>query len=157
MPENANAIVSQYPEMIKGKRVSSARLALNSFVIDVEWEARHAKELWLWFEPTWHIGCPTGIVLGSRQAQVEDKDSRAQLDKVAAQLDGRCIEAADLDAITHDIQLRFSGGYWLRTFVSDPADEEIWYIRDNGKGVIVGASPAGYFARAVEQFVPDKT
>jgi len=73
---------------------------------------------------------------------------------VAAQLNGRLIENAELDAISHDIRLRFGGGYWLRTFVSDPADEEIWYIRDNSKGVVAGASPKGYFVRAVEKLVP---
>jgi hypothetical protein len=154
MAEDADAVVLQYLENIKGKRVSSAWLALNSFVVDVEWETGQKKELYFWFEPTWHISCATGVILGSRQAQVEDKEAHAQLGKIAAQLDGHQIESADLDTITHDIQLRFSGGYWLRTFVSDPADEEIWYIRDNSKGVVAGASPKGYFVRTVEQFVP---
>lgn len=105
------------------------------------WELGQKKELYFWFEPTWHVGCATGVVLGSRQAQVEDKDAHAQLDVLAAQLNGHTIESADLDSITHDIQLRFSGGYWLRTFAADPADEESWYIRDNGKQLGRGSEP----------------
>ncbi|MGO9516472.1 MAG: hypothetical protein ACLPND_05455 [Candidatus Korobacteraceae bacterium] len=150
MTENAENVVRQYLGDILGKRVSSAWLALNSFIVDVEWELGEKKELYFWFEPTWHIGCATGVVLGSRQAQVEDKDAHAQLGEIAAQLNGRKIEGAELDPITHDIQLRFSGGYWLRTFVSDPADEESWYVRDNGKKLVAGANTRNYFVRAVE-------
>lgn len=154
MEETADAVLLQYLESVKGKSVSSAWLALNSLIVDVDWEHTQDKELYFWFEPTWHIGCTTGIVLGSRQAQIEDKDAHAQLNEVAAQLNGRQIESAELNAISHDIELRLSGGYWIRTFVSDPADKETWYIRDNGKGLIAGAGPKGYFARAVERFVP---
>jgi hypothetical protein len=157
MTESAEKVVRQYLVDILGKRVSSAWLALNSFIIDVEWNLGEKKELYFWIEPTWHIGCATGVVLGSRQAQVEDKDAHAQLDEVAAQLNGREIESADLDSITHDIQLRFGGGYWLRTFASDPADEESWYIRDNCKKLVAGANPRNYFVTAVEQFVPPDT
>jgi hypothetical protein len=154
MTENAEAIVRQYLADIVGRRVSSAWLALNSFIVDVEWERGEKKELYFWFEPTWHIGCETGVVLGSRQAQVESKTEQDQLGEVAATLNGRVIQSADLDSITHDIQLRFTGGYWLKTFVSDPADEESWYIRDNGKKLVAGASPQNYFVSAVEHFVP---
>ena len=77
-----------------------------------------------------------------------------QLNDLAAQLNGRAIEHAELDAVSHDIELRFSGGYALKTFVSDPADEEIWYIRDKGKKLVAGASPSKYFVTPATQFVP---
>jgi hypothetical protein len=119
--------------------------------------ARREEGLYFWFEPTWHVGCATGVVLGSRQAQVESETEQNQLGEVAATLIGREIESADLDSITHDIQLRFSGGYWLKNFVSDPVDEESWYIRDSGKKLIARANSQNYFVSAVERFVlPDK-
>jgi hypothetical protein len=112
------------------------------------------QELYFWFEPTWHICCDSAVVLGSRQAQIEDKDAHNQLNKLAAELNGRAIENAALDAVSHDIELRFSGGYALRTFVTDPADEEIWYIRDNATKLVAGANPNNYFVRPVDQFIP---
>jgi hypothetical protein len=150
MAETAEDILRESLAGLLGRKVSSTSLAANSLTVDIETLPDEHSELWLWFEPTWHVGCPEGVILGSRQAQVEDKQQHDELGRVAAQLVGRTIERLDLDERTRDIQVQVSGGYWVRTFVSDPNDEEIWYIRDKGRGLAVGASPKQFFVREVQ-------
>jgi hypothetical protein len=59
----------------------------------------------------------------------------------------------ELDAASHDIEIHFSGGYALKTFVTDPADDEIWYVRDKAANLVAGASPRNYFVKAVGHFI----
>ncbi|MGA8675025.1 MAG: hypothetical protein WB621_07425 [Candidatus Acidiferrales bacterium] len=56
---------------------------------------------------------------------------------------GKKIESIRVEAATNDIDVRFSGGYWVRAFVSDPTDDEAWYFRDCHSDVVVTASPTG--------------
>jgi hypothetical protein len=152
MTETPEKVVRKYVESLTGRCVPSAWLALNSLVVELESE--QPDDMYLWVEPTWHIRNDSGVILGSRQAQVEDKEAHAELNQVAAELDGRTIEHAAVDGLSHDLELHFSGGYALRTFVSDPADEEIWYIRDKSEKLAIGATPMKYFVTPVERFIP---
>ena len=149
MAKTAEDIVRESLASLLGRKVSSATLAANSLIVDIETRPDEHSELWLWCEPTWHIASPEGVLLGSRQAQVEGKQHN-EIGQLAAQLDGCTIERLDVDQQTRDILIHLSGGYCVRTFVSDPNDEEIWYIRDKGRGLAMGASPKQFFVREVE-------
>lgn len=149
MAGTAESVLHDIFRRVAGRKVLSTTLAANSLIVDVEMPTDET-ELWFWFEPTWHIGCEAGVLVGSRQAQVEDKPQHDEVGQIAAQLVGRAIDRIALDALTRDITMRFSGGYWLRTFVSDPNDEEIWYVRDKARSIAVGASPREFFIRHVE-------
>ena len=69
---------------------------------------------------------------------------------------GKTIEGIATDQLTHDIEIRFSEGYWLRTFVSDPTDEDIWHIRDSRRGLKVYASPMRYSLCEITQDLPNR-
>ena len=53
------------------------------------------------------------------------------------------IERISVENLSGDIDVRFSGGYWVKTFASDPNDDESWYIRDRRAGLIIRGSPKG--------------
>ena len=54
-------------------KVSYTRLAANSLLIYVECEPGDKKGVTIWFEPTWHFCGVEGVLIGSRQAQMDDE------------------------------------------------------------------------------------
>jgi hypothetical protein len=132
---------------ITGKQVRFVRLVTNSLLIYIECEPPAEAGFTLWFEPTWHIGCDRGVLLGSRQAQVEDNESLAKLSDLAGQLIGRVVERIEIDPLSHDMNVRFSDGYWAKTFVSDPTDDHSWDISDNAQRLVLEASPTTFARR----------
>jgi hypothetical protein len=72
------------------------------------------------------------------------------LNLLVKQLLGRQVEQVSVDALTNDIAVRFSGGYWVRTFVSDPTDDS-WYFRDRQSREVITGSAKGLRLR---YFVP---
>jgi hypothetical protein len=126
-----------------GHRVSFTRLAGNSLLIYVDCEPSDNKGLTIWFEPTWHLGSPRGVLLGSRQAQVDGKEAHSRVAEPLDQLAGKAIEKVLIEEITFDLRVVFEGGYWITTFVSDPTDDESWHITDNSSKLQLFASPAG--------------
>lgn len=125
------------PRLI-GHTVSFRRLAANSLLIYIDCEPGDQQGVTIWFEPTWHFCGPEGVLVGSRQAQVADApDADEVFARVAEPLDlllGRAIESATIEQRTHDLSLALEGDYYIKTFVSDPTDDETWHIRDNETG-----------------------
>jgi hypothetical protein len=152
MSENAQVVLGEFAARIIGKKVGFTRLAANSLIVYIDCEPPAETGFSLWFEPTWHIGCRKGVLLGSRQAQAEDESTHAELGSLAGQLVGKNVESIEINSITHDIRVRFTEAYWVSSFVSDPADEDIWDIRDNSKKLAVVATPTRYFLREIQRF-----
>ena len=148
--ELVNAVQNHLNNVI-GQRISSAFLVLNSLKLLLDSDADRAAQSYLWFEPTWQIRNNDGVLLGSRQAQVEDKHAHAELDYLVHRINGAVIETIELDSISHDVAIRFSGGYEIRTFVSNPGDDdESWYLRDKHAMLDVGATPQQFFVTPIE-------
>jgi hypothetical protein len=135
--------LEEFAQSLKGRNVSYASLFLNSLRVCVDRQLTEKKGFFLWFEPAWHLGNPEGVLVGSRQAQTEERDAHAALNVLVERLVGRQIERVSVEDLTNDIDVRFSGGYWVRTFVSDPLAEEDWYVRDCESSVVVTASAKG--------------
>jgi hypothetical protein len=143
MPKDAQTIFRQFVESLLGRRVSYVSLFLNSLRLCVDRNLGEPVGFFLWFDPVWHLGSPKGVSTGSRQAQTDDKKSHAALNALVQEILGRQIERISVEALTNDIDVRLSEGYWIRTFVSDPIDDESWYVRDCQSNVVVSASPKG--------------
>jgi hypothetical protein len=123
-------------DRIVGRQINRRRLAGNSLIVYVDAQPGDEAGVTLWFEPTWHLRGPEEVLAGSRQAQ-HDPDAEkpdAGFECVAEALyilnDRRVTDLA-IEAVTGDLFLSLEGGFLLRTFVSDPTDEELWHIRDN--------------------------
>jgi hypothetical protein len=143
MPDDAQFVFHDFVRRLIGHKVSYASLFLNSLRICVDRQLKESTGLFLWFDPVWHLGSSNGVLVGSRQAQVEERNAHAALNLVVEELVGRQIEDVKVEALTNDLDVRFSGGYWVRTFVSDPEADENWYVRDcKSNQVVSGSSSA---------------
>jgi hypothetical protein len=96
-----------------------------------------------WLEPTWHLVGPRGVLVGSRQAQVEGKEALSRVGEPLNQLDGKVLHEISIEQLTFDLRLTFDDGYLISTFASDPTDDESWYVKDNASKIYIVASPAG--------------
>ncbi|HEV2521495.1 MAG TPA: hypothetical protein VGT24_03865 [Candidatus Acidoferrales bacterium] len=143
MPNDAKTVFNDFVQWLVGRKVQAASLFLNSLRVCIECKFGEKIGLFLWFDPVWHFGGPKGILVGSRQAQVEERDAHAALDLLVQELLGKQVERVCVDALTSDIDVQFSGGYWVRTFVSDPTDEMNWYFWDKQKNIVVSGSAGG--------------
>jgi hypothetical protein len=141
MSDDAQLVFHGFVRRLIGHKVSYASLFLNSLRICVDRQLQESTGLFLWIDPVWHLGSSNGVLVGSRQAQVEDRNAHVTLNLVVEELIGRQIEDVKVEALTNDIDVRFSGGYWVRTFVSDPEAEENWYVRDCKSNQVVSGSP----------------
>jgi hypothetical protein len=143
MLEDAQSSFNGFVQSLSGRRVSYASLFLNSLRVCIDRELGEKAGFFLWFEPAWQLGNPDGILVGSRQAQSESSGARVSLNILVKEILGKQIEHVSIEALTNDIDVRFSGGFWIKTFVSDPSDDESWYIRDCQSGLVVTGSPKG--------------
>jgi hypothetical protein len=143
MPKDVQSVLANFVQQLVGHRVSHSSLLLNSLRVCVDRQLQENTGFFLWFEPVWHLGNPNGVLVGSRQAQVEERDAHAALNSLVEELVGRQIERISVDPLTNDIDVRFAAGYWIRTFVSDPTAEENWYLRDCESNEVVTGSAGG--------------
>jgi hypothetical protein len=143
MPEDARSTFNDFVQSLSGRRVSYVSLFLNSLRVCLDRELGEKAGFFFWFEPAWQLGSPDGILVGSRQTQSETSGAHASLNMLVKDILGKQIEHVSIEALTNDIDVRFSGGFWIRTFVSDPTDDESWYLRDCQSGLVVTGSPKG--------------
>src|SRR5215472_3257067 len=131
----------------RGSYISVTRLAANSLLIYVECEPGDKQGVTIWFEPTWHFAGPEGVLVGSRQAQMDDNpDDDEDFYRVAEPLrvlEGKTIQSVVIEPITHDLHVRIEDAYWVKTFASDPNDDESWHIRENCNAGILKGFPKG--------------
>jgi hypothetical protein len=133
---NPETFFLELRDRIVGRRISRRRLAGNSLLVYVDAQPGEATGVTLWFEPTWHLRGPDTVLAGSRQAQHDSdaENSNAGFELVADAVDAlndRRVTDLAMEAITGDLFLSLEGGFLLRTFVSDPTDDELWHISDN--------------------------
>ncbi|MCZ6611458.1 MAG: hypothetical protein O6941_02390 [Planctomycetota bacterium] len=120
------------------------RLATNSLLLYLECEPGKLEGGYIvWFEPTWHVVGPQGVLAGSRQAQEDEELGRIN-EKLAAALEGRGIRAIEIESPSNDLVMELEGDYIARIFLSDPTDDEIWHVADNRRRLTLYASPCGF-------------
>lgn len=131
-----------------GRPVSFRRLAANSILIYIDAEPASGSGVTYWLEPTWHLRGPDRVLTGSREAQHDEDaaDPDEGFHRAATALDvlnDRILIEVRVEPISGDLLMEFEGGFLLRTFVSDPTDEEIWHISDNTTKRRLQGSPLG--------------
>jgi hypothetical protein len=134
------ALLADFRSSIVGHEVRFRRLATNSLLVYIDNEPGDDVGLTLWFEPTWHLRDQTRVLTGSRQAQhdeeAEDPDAGFRLAAAAVDLlVGTTVSTLDIDPVTRDLRLDTTSGLTLCTFISDPASDHFWRIRDNATRV----------------------
>jgi hypothetical protein len=132
-----------------GRPVTYRRLAGNSVLVYVDATPGSRSGVTFWLEPTWQLRGPERVLTGSREAQRDDgaADPDAGFRRAAAALDSlsdRTVLDVRVEPITGDLVMEFEGGFILRTFVSDPTDDEIWHIRDNSTSRKLIRAAAGF-------------
>ena len=141
MHEDAEGLFQEFRQRLVGRPVTFTRLAANLLLVYIDGEPGSGTGLTFWFEPTWHLLGPEGVILGSRQAQTEDAESHSNLSDLPLMLIQKKVEEVSVSPLTHDIEVLFEGAYAIVTFVSDPTDDESWHIRDNhSKQRLVGCA-----------------
>jgi hypothetical protein len=143
MPMDAQSTFTDFVQSLLGRRVSYASLFLNSLRVCIDRELGEKAGFFLWLEPIWHLGSGKGVLVGSRQAQTEEHEAHAALNLLVEQILGKHVESVSIEVLTNDIDVRFSDGYWVRTFVSDATDDESWYLWDCQSDWVVTGSPKG--------------
>ncbi len=144
---------------LEGHTISMTRLAANSLLIYVECEPGDKTGVTIWFEPTWHFAGPEGVLVGSRQAQMDDNpgDDEAffRVAEPLRLLEAKLIQSVIVEPITNDLHVRVDSGYWIKTFASDPNDDESWHIRENSNADVLKGFPKGLAieSRDTEQIV----
>ena len=143
MPKDAQSTFEDFVRSLRGRRISYASLFQNSLRVCVDRRLNEKTGFFLCFEPVWHLGSLRGILVGSRQAQSEERDARAALNLLVEEILDKQIESIRIEPISNDVDVQLSGGYRIRTFVSDPTDDQTWYFRDCQTNLVVSGSPKG--------------
>lgn len=125
------------------------RLVTNSLLLYVDAEPGSETGVTFWLEPTWHFRGPDRVLTGSREAQTDPdaSDPEAGFRRASRAVDellGRVLLEARVEEVTGDLLLDFDGRHLVRTFVSDPLDDELWHVRDNASGVRLRRSGQGW-------------
>jgi len=145
---DASQLLAEFRQKLIGRPITFSRLAANSLILFVDGQPGDERGFSIWFEPTWHMSSPKGVLVGSRQAQGtgEAGATKEELQQVGAPLtvlNGLQITAIDLDSRSNDMTLTVGGEYLVQTFVADPTDDHSWHIRDVEKLLSVYGSPCG--------------
>jgi hypothetical protein len=139
-----DALFEEFRERLLGQQVTDRQLAGNSLSVWIASVPNQPAGYTVWFEPSWHVRGPGCVLAGSRQAQ--DEDGPAGWQAVSAAIDtlvGRVVEDIRRDAVSGDLELVLSGGVRVRSFVTDPRDEDLWRIRDLARKRELRGSPSG--------------
>jgi hypothetical protein len=145
---DASALFEDIRKQLIGRTVGDRQLAANSFSVWVDTDQSLTSGFIIGFEPSWNLVGPTGVMAGSRQAQDEDDPSGWQAVKSAVDIVvGRQIESVERDPLTGTLQVVLSGKVIVSTFVTDPRDGRMWYVRDVGGRRWLSASPKGITVR----------
>ena len=134
----------QFRQNIVGHSITYTRLAANSLILYVDCQPGDEIGFVIWLEPTWHVKGPTGVLVGSRQAQMDDapgdREAFSRVAEPLSTLHNKKIVSMGIELLTHDLHLRLEGELWIKTFVADPTDDESWHIRDAaGRMKLVGS------------------
>jgi hypothetical protein len=139
---SSETMFEEFRQQLRGQPVTERQLAGNSLSVWIGTAPDQSVGFTVWFEPSWHILGAEGVIAGSRQAQDEDEPSGWQaVGKIIDLLVGQLVEDVRRDAVTGDLELVLSGGFRVRSFVTDPRDDFLWRIRDLASNRGLSGSP----------------
>lgn len=144
--KNPDYLKLLYQDLLS-RTVTDTRLAANSLILYIDCKPGDTSGFTIWFSPTWHVKGKTGVLVGSRQVQTDEDDNEMEAFERGAKallaLHNRKILKVKIEPLTYDLHLKLDEDFWVKTFVSDPEDEESWHIHDlTNKKKIIG-SPHG--------------
>ncbi|MCU6713051.1 hypothetical protein M6D81_30565 [Paenibacillus sp. J5C_2022] len=138
LSENIQEIINS----LLNRTVQFVRLAGNSLIIYIDCEPGVIGQGYsIWMEPTWHLRNNVEVITGSRAAQTEDEAEHKIISGFFKQIHMKSIKKITIEPITNDLQIELEEGIILKTFVSDPSDEESWHIKDLYKRKRIIGSP----------------
>ena len=147
----SDSLLRYFQKTLLGRRVTFRRLAGNSFLIYLECEPGDKQGFVIWVEPSWHLCNRSKVLVGSYQSELaRGPRQKAGFKKVAPLLNkliGKKVTSVNIAPCSHDLDVRLSGGYRLRTFADDPASFECWHIADLSKNLVLYGSPLGFRVR----------
>ncbi|MDQ0194612.1 hypothetical protein [Paenibacillus wynnii] len=127
---------------IQDRKVRFIRLVGNSLIIYCDCEPGNQNQGFsIWLEPTWHFRNTERVITGSREAQTEDEIEHSNITEQFKSLYFKAIQKITIEPITNDVVIEIEEGNILKTFVSDPNDEESWQIRNFNKGIRIIGNP----------------
>ncbi|NHN34654.1 hypothetical protein [Paenibacillus agricola] len=136
---------------LEEKQVSFVRLAGNSLIIYLEClpgETDIGASIWL--EPTWHFRSLNKVITGSRQAQTDDKEEHEVLSQKLGNMVMKRVKCINIENGSNDLTLELDDGFSVKTFVSDPTDEESWHVLDHEQKVKIIGNPEKIILENVE-------
>ena len=139
---DAGALFADLRRLLIGRPIQFFRLAANTLLLYIDCEPGQDGGYVIWVEPTWHFSDTKGVLVGSRQAQGEGEAgaSTEELRQIGEPLNRLLrlpVTRLDRDERTGDLTVEVGGRLLIRTFVSDPSDDDLWSIRDRNRGVEV--------------------
>lgn len=131
-----------------GREIVHKRLFLSTLQLYLEPEPGAELGLEVWCEPDWQLAGRDGVITGSDSIdfdpEAEDPDALQRIvSKATDVLRGCLVEEVAVDARTFELEIRFSGGLAVQTFVSDPAEPDQWLLRDPSADIWLSGAPAG--------------
>jgi hypothetical protein len=135
-------------ERMLGRAIVHKRLFLSTLQLYLEVEPGAELGIEVWCEPSWQVVGPGGVVAGSDtidfDPEAEDPDALQRMVSQATDvLRGCVVEDVTVDARTFELEVRLSGDFAVRTFVSDPTEPEQWLLRDPSAEIWLRGTPAG--------------
>ena len=113
----------------------------NSLALYIDCKNDKHKGYLIWFEPTWNFSNNKNVLLGSRQLQTDNEELFHSFAKELHPILNKKITSIKIDKISNDIKIIIDNKFIIKTFVTDPEDEEIWHIDNNYNSLRIMASP----------------
>lgn len=137
-----------FRERMLGRAIAFKRLFLYTLQMYLEPEPGSELGLEIWCEPSWQLVGPDGVIAGSGtidfDTEAEDPDAiQRMVSKATDVLQGCRVEDIAVDARTFELEVELSGGFAVRTFVSDPTEPRQWVLHDPAAKMMLHGTPTG--------------
>jgi hypothetical protein len=127
---------------LENMQVSFVRLAGNSLIIYLNCQPGEKDSgASVWLEPTWHFRNAKEVITGSRQAQTEDTMEHEAISHKLGSMTLKRIRCVTIESGSNDLTIELDDGLSIITFVSDPTDEESWYVKYHERKVKIIGNP----------------
>ena len=137
--------------LLIGEPVVFTRLAINTLIVYFCGEPGDETVRSTWVDPPWRYERDQRVVLGSTDLYLDgddpvpEKEREAELSRrrdIIHQLGTAALESIDVDEVSADLVMRFSGGQVLRQFSNSGLEYASWTYRNIPRNLTVEVSPA---------------
>ncbi len=136
--------------------VSFKRIAGNSIIIYFFGEPGDATVVSLFINPTWRYQKQGKIIVASLDFRCEESDFNSKeeyeqtFDRMCSLTDdikGSKLINCEIDLMSSDVTLEFSGNQILRNFANSAFDHNAWTYRNHPQNICANVSPSGIILR----------